>query len=383
MKILKIGLALLVLVLVGVLALNPAHLRQELEAMFVGVTAMDYDAPRLAVAVTAGPIQPRISLSEAGIDAAAIQNAVDYAAPRNTRALVIGQGGHIVFEKFWDGSNLDTPVDLSGFTPVLSALLLGSAMEDDKSLYLDASLSNYLPQWANDPRGAITLRQLLARESGLANAAGRPWPGSLAARYAFDADRTATLLSWPLDQKLRAGESPADVNADVLTLALEMLFKKPFPQMLNERVWQPVGAGDYSLSANARAGCCLRARLGDWMRIGEVLANDGVFEGSPLTHVNFVNQMLKPAHNESPIGFFVHVDGEFVAKDVVRLESPGKQRLWVVPSLKLVILRVGGEPDAAHGWDEASIPDSVIRGTAAWQANAVSEGVDPGKFAPH
>ena len=46
---------------------------------------------------------------------AGIQAAVDYAGARNTRALVIGHGGHIVFEKYWDDTTLDSPVDLSGF----------------------------------------------------------------------------------------------------------------------------------------------------------------------------------------------------------------------------------------------------------------------------
>jgi CubicO group peptidase (beta-lactamase class C family) len=119
------------------------------------------------------------------------------------------------------------------------------------------------------------------------------------------------------------------------------------------------------------------------MRIGEVLANDGVFEGTPLAPPHFVSQMLKPAHAESPLGLFTRVDGEFATPGVARLEAAGKQRLWIVPSLRLVVLRVGGEPPANQRWDEASIPDSIIRGTAAWQASSVSEGVDPKKFAPH
>ena len=36
------------------------------------------------------------------------------------------------------------------------------------------------------------------------------------------------------------------------------------------------------------AGCCMRARLGDWMRLGELLANDGVFEANQLTPPRFV-----------------------------------------------------------------------------------------------
>ena len=39
----------------------------------------------------------------------------------------------------------------------------------------------------------------------------------------------------------------------------------------------------------------------------------------------------------------------FAARDVAWLEAEGKQRLWIVPSLRLVILRVGDEPAGIAG----------------------------------
>jgi CubicO group peptidase (beta-lactamase class C family) len=132
-----------------------------------------------------------------------------------------------------------------------------------------------------------------------------------------------------------------------------------------------------------RASCCMTARLGDWVRVGEMLARDGVYEGNELAPRDFVAQMRKPAAKDSKYGFYLRVDGTFAAHDVVWLESDGRQRLWIVPSLDLVILRVGDEPDGAKGWDEAMIPDSIIRGTSGWHSAKVGEGIDPKKFAPH
>jgi hypothetical protein len=57
----------------------------------------------------------------------------------------------------------------------------------------------------------------------------------------------------------------------------------------------------------------------------------------------------------------------------------------MVPSLKLVILRTGSEPEAAAGWDEAMIPDSIIRGARGWEPprSGPGEKVDPNLYAPH
>jgi len=353
--------------------------------MVAGADAVAYREPRIVVAMPDGPPQPKVSPAEAGIAMAGIQAAVDYAGERNTRALVIGHGGHIVFEKYWDGTTLDSPVDLSGFTPVLSALALGVAMNDERSINLDAPLGGYIAEWADDPRGAISLRQLLTRASGFAKPGGWPWPGTRAARHALSADLRPVLLDWPLDAALKQGESPAAVNADILALALATRLGQSFDKLLAERLWRPLGAGEFSLARGPRAGCCVRARLGDWMRIGEVLANNGVFEGNQLTPPHYVGLMLKPTYPSSPMGFFTRVApvGTFAAHDVAWLESAGKQRLWVVPSLRLTILRVGDEPSASKGWDEAMIPDSIIRNVSGWQPSVVGEGVDPKKFAPH
>jgi CubicO group peptidase (beta-lactamase class C family) len=134
-----------------------------------------------------------------------------------------------------------------------------------------------------------------------------------------------------------------------------------------------------------RAGCCLRARLGDWLRVGTLIANRGVFEGNQLLPPDYARLLISPTHAGSARAVFLRVDGRFAARDVVRLEAAGKQRLWMIPSLKLVILRLGSEPDAADGWDEAMIPDSIIRGTRGWQPAVVapSDKVDPSLYAPH
>ena len=306
----------------------------------------------IVVLLPAGPTQPRVSPQEAGIDPLAIDEAVQYAGPRNTRALVIGHGGHIVFEKYWDDTTLETAVDLPGFAPVLAAIVTGTMMNDRLIKSLDAPTSNYITEGAETPLGATTLRELMAQD----NAA--------------------------LD---------VEASANRLALVLERISSQPYQALVVERLWKPLEAGDLRFEGaggalrpkSAGAGCCIRARLGDWMRVAELLANDGVFEGNQLTPPRFIQRMLEPAHKDSPRGFYTRVDGQFATHDVARLEATGRQRLWIVPSLRLTILRVGSEPPADRGWDEATIPNSIIRGTAGWQPRSAGEGVDPNKFAPH
>lgn len=299
-----------------------------------------------------GPPQPRVPYTEEGFDPAAMAAAEKYAAARNTTALLVGRGGHVVYEKYWHGASADTVVE-TGFDPVLVALALGALVNDRVVPSVDMPLTYYLPADGN--------------EDG--------------------AERPRTL------RQLMTGGGPArqgDGHAELLVQALERAAGKPYEAIIAEEIWAPIGAGDVAfrrVARGPRAGgadpvCCLRARLGDWMRIGEALANDGVFEGNQLTPPRFANEMLSPVRADSAHGYFTRVDGRFATPGVAWLDGLNHQRLWVVPSLRLVILRIGGAP-GPEGWDELMIPNTIIRGTSGWAPRRVEEGIDPAKYAPH
>lgn len=358
-----------------------------------GADALAYMEPRREILLPPGPPQPTLSLAEAGVDPESVELAMRYAETRNTSALVIGLNGHVVYQKFWGETTLDSAVDLSGFTPVLAALVLGTAQQNGEIRDLDSPISIYLESWAKDPRGTITLRDLLTGNSNLAAPGARTWPRSLAVRYYASAELEANLLSWPQAEKTGPAGSPAEVDADILALVLTRALKSNYSDLLKERVWIPLGAGTFSVgvdsmagpASHTRAGCCLRARISDWMRVGALIANHGIFEGNQLAPPEYAKLLITPTHKDSPRAVFMRVDGQFAARDLVRLEAAGKQRLWIIPSLKLVILRVGAEPSAEQGWDEAMIPDNIIRGTRGWRpgGRGESDKVDPNLYAPH
>jgi CubicO group peptidase (beta-lactamase class C family) len=308
---------------------------------------VDREGKPVTVQLAPQPSQPRVSPAEAGIDAAALEAAADFAGKHGTHALVVGRNGHIVFEKYWQDTNFETPVD-TGFEPVLVALVLGTAFEDRLVHSLDEPLANYVTD-LGEPQKAYTLRELLAGDH---------------------ADVTA-------------GEA-----TDLLALALERVTKQPWQNVVAQRLWSPLGGGtlvfhhgDSKLRpAGASAGCCLRARLGDWMRVGELLLNEGIYEGNELMPPRYASLLMSPTHQDSPRGFFTRLDGGFADK-VIWLEGSHKQRLWLVPGLRLTVLRIGGEPST--GWDEAMIPDSIIRGTSGWHPPVPGRDVDPKRFAPH
>ena len=99
------------------IALLQFHRRRRVaRAMVAGATPSAYQEPRVTLS-RSGPPQPKCRRPRRASTWPASRPRSTTRATRNTRALVIGRDGHIVFEKYWDDTTLDSPVDLSGFTP--------------------------------------------------------------------------------------------------------------------------------------------------------------------------------------------------------------------------------------------------------------------------
>ena len=109
-----------------------------------------------------------------GLDPVAITAALDdaFAEPgpvptRRTRAVVVVQDGRLVAERYGAGHGPESALPGWSMTKSVVNALAGVLVREGK-LALDAPLR--VPEWSapDDPRRALTLRQLLQMSSGLA-----------------------------------------------------------------------------------------------------------------------------------------------------------------------------------------------------------------------
>ena len=70
----------------------------------------------------------------------------------------------------------------------------------------------------------------------------------------------------------------------------------------------------------------------------------------------------------------------YATDDVYVVEGRGN-RMWLVPSLQIAILRTGA--DLPPGWDEGRIPNLVIRGTHDFVPPQARPGADIRQLVPN
>jgi hypothetical protein len=413
---LTILFAVLLLAMIGVVASDSLFWKRYALSAVYGPTNLPssfYEPTEIIVGVE-GPEPPRVQPQDEHLDAASLKAAAEYAGARDTSALIVGRHGHIVFEQYWDDRRFDAVTDMGDFDPVIAALMLGIARGDRKIGLPSQSASDYIEEFRNDDRRAITIEDLLHMASGLAppkgDGAGWHSPWSEVSRERFATDIGGHCLSRKLAGSPGEHWAPQTCDVQLLARVVELATRERYASYISERLWKPIGAADAWLARDSEAGtpradCCLRARRGDWMRIAELLVNDGRFEGEEVVPPGWVWQMLAPSKVNPRFGYQVWIGSATSTEpapsggrssDVARLSEPyaaddtyllmgvGKTRLWLVPSLRLTILRVGTTSDSDQDWDDARIPNLIIRGASDFVPKAAKSGaVDLSTLVPN
>lgn len=320
--------------------------------------------PRERVTGDEQPLAPRVAPAQELLDPQSLEDAASYAAQHGSRALIVARHEYLVFERYWQGTNFATLSDAQSFTPLLAALATGVAIQHRRIGWPDEPLSLLLKEWRADPRGAITIRNLMQHSSGLAPE--EELQGS--------SDLTAAVLSRPLAGPPGVTRLDQPSDAQLLALALERATGARYADYLSVTLWRRLGAADAWLwldrpGGTAHADCCMFARQGDWIRLGEMMVSDGTYRGVQVIRPGWVSLMRIPAKSDPDFGSMVQVGPRpapgseaYASRDVFVVTGRGGNRLWLVPSMQLVILCTGEPGGRDARWQDARIPNLIIQG---------------------
>ena len=350
------------------------------------VTAM---LPALLVAACSEPApepDPEPPLPAAALEAVAenpgtdrekLAEAVDALFTREgigeTRAVVVMHAGEVAAERYGGGYGPETRFVGWSMSKTVTGVLIGMMVADGR-LRLDDSPP--IPNWqrAGDPRGEITLRQLLQMRSGLRHEEkAEPVYTSPEVRMMF-LDGRDDMAGWAEAQPLESEPGRAfdystpttmilaDVGARVLAPnggAAER--QAAMADYLRARLAVPLGmdslVAEYDRAGTMMGGSMIWASAPDWAKFGEFLRHKGSIRGSQIVPRGWIQFMTAPSPRAPDYGALLWLNRASGGEREVLFPDQGPASLFaavghlgqyvlVSPEQKLVVVRLGKTDDA-------------------------------------
>ncbi|GAA4642086.1 hypothetical protein GCM10023115_03700 [Pontixanthobacter gangjinensis] len=285
-----------------------------------------------------------------------------------TRALVVMYGGKIVAERYGPDYNKDTRFVSWSMAKTVTAVMIGMLVSDGR-LRLDESVPE--PRWnrPQEPRGEITLRQLLQMRSGLRHTeAGDPPYESSEVRMLF-MDGRDDMADWATAESLEAEPGAqfeyssnttvilADIAARVLTNSKDSETRRAIvDDYLRTRLFAPLAmesmVPEYDASGTLIGGSLMHANARDWARFGEFLRNKGSYRGSQLIPRKWIEFMTSPSPRSEFYGAQTWLNRDSGLDRDEKLQDRGPETMFaaighmgqyilVSPEQRLTVVRLG------------------------------------------
>lgn len=253
----------------------------------------------------------------------ALDGLFDDVAVGRTHALVIMKRGAVVAERYGEGIDAKTRLTGWGASQCVTALMIGQLVSDGR---LRLNESAPVPEWQRpgDPRGEITLKQLLQMRSGLRHMeavaidseeqderSDRMRMLYLDGRDDMAAYAEAQPLEAPAGQVFEHSTANAVILSD---LAARVLAADPSPRLrrqavsdyLRNRVLLPIGmdsaVAEYDRAGTMIGAAMIHANARDWAQLGEFLRHLGSVKGAQVLPRRWIQFMREPSPRNPAYG---------------------------------------------------------------------------------
>lgn len=347
---------------------------------FAEISSVERFQPQQVVQGSARPVKLPLESAPAHLQEA-LTKAQAYWDARGTYAFLVWHQGHLIHERYAPGFSAHSLSNSNSMSKPLLALAVGKAIEQGFIPNEQAPVENWITEWRGQPRGKIRIIDLLQMSSGLELDEDGLNPFSDVVRLHLSASMLPILLRADLEAPPGTKPKYLNWNSQLLTVILERATGQPYAKWLGEQIWRHLGTEPANLWADAdglpKGYCCLFARPHDWLQTGLLFLNRGKVGEKTVVSSQWLEQMLASSPLRSNYGYGVwlanvaptdyvakRMNEPFAAKDLYYLDGRRLQRVYVIPSRQLVIVRIG-----EHSFDfiEETVPNLLIRAVDAYR----------------
>jgi CubicO group peptidase (beta-lactamase class C family) len=286
------------------------------------------------------------------------QDEKDFLSKIRTTSFLVVKEGEVIHESYFGNHKENTKSNTFSAAKSFVGLMIGIAIDKGYINSFDDQITEYLDfSIPND--SLVTIRHLLTMSSGLnwVESGGNPLSDNAEAYYGSDLPEIMSETSF-------GGEPGKEFvyksgNSQLLGIILENATGMTATEFLEKQVWSKINTeADLLWSLDHEDGmeksfCCIYGTSRDFAKIGQLILNEGMWNGKQIISKNSLSSLLQPINKKERfygMHFWRYEDPEnpvFYARGILG------QYIIVIPSLNTVVVRTGHER-----LDKYKIPES-------------------------
>jgi CubicO group peptidase (beta-lactamase class C family) len=297
------------------------------------------------------------SISELGWNESAVQPLLDYLEQKNTKSFIILVNGRIVMENYFNGHTANTLWRWNSAGKTLTSTVTGIA-EQEGYINCNNKVSDYIGiGWTSAPlakENLITCKNLLSMNSGLDDTLGD--------------DVSPSNLQYKADSGTRWAYHNVYVKLqDIVEQATGQSWNNYFNSKLRDKIGMS-SSGIWYVGTGINLGLKIYFSTSRSMaRFGLLALNNGNWNGTQIINSNYINQATNTSQNINlSYGYLwwlngkssyrlpqtqFQFNGSLIASgpsDMYMALGKDDQKIYVVPSKKMVIIRMGNAADSEN-----------------------------------
>ena len=284
---------------------------------------------------------------------------VDSIEKQHTIAFLVFQDGKLRYERYWNHNRDSLSGSFSAAKSIIS-LLIGIAVDEGKIKNVDQPIADFLPHFQEGDLRKVRIRDLLTMSSGLSWKESDKSYFSLNASGYYGDDEGYVVDQMQVKEKPGQNWEYRSGDTQVLGLIVEKVFGQNISTLVSERFAKPMHFEHDAVwlldgaKKHEKAFCCFNATARDYSRFGQLVLNNGAWNGKQIVSPTYLKQALAPAsYLKDPTeggrlvdyyGFQYWIVNHPNGMKVPSMNGLFGQYVYIIPEKNAVIVRLGNSP---------------------------------------
>ena len=269
---------------------------------------------------------------------------------------LIVKDGKILHEKYFNNYSDTSLTNSFSVSKTFVTMLLGKTIEEGYIKSMEQSIVDFLPEFKNDSLANLcTIGDLSAMTAGYDWKEKYYMPLNATTKAYFGRNINEQILGYKFTSISGEKFQYKSGSTQLLGIIISRATGKNLSEYLSEKFWKPMGmekSAPWSLDNEdgmEKAYCCVSARLRDFAKFGQLLLQNGKWNGKQLLDSAFVYKMVHPntinGKISNPIyGYGLWTDYNYSPK-IYSLVGHLGQKVICIPSKNMVIVRTGNKKE--------------------------------------